>query len=536
MKAVGNDSTETKIIDSLGYKTTFKDFSSLNIETDSLKTRLQNLGYLATNLTNLSRVNDSLYKVTYNLNKRYNLVRVSYDIDIDKKLLEALAKNVEDDYFEVDINNLERVLTILNKQISEEGDPFSTLRLTNIIHDNGNLTADLQITKKDISRSIDSIIIKGYEKFPKSFIKRYLKIRTNQPFNLYSIKEKTAALDNLRFSRQIREPEVLFTKDSTIIYIYVEKVKSNSFDGFLGFGTNEDTNKLEFDGYLNLILNNNLNFGESFRLLYKSDENDQRTFDVKANLPYLFGSPLDVELGLNIFRKDSTFSNVSQTANIAYNIDPRNRLGLGIFATTSSNLLDNGTSTLDDYTSNFYLANYTHTRLQNYDALFPVNFLFDISAGFGKRTFESVDEAQTRFTLNTYKIFNLNQRNSIYARINGAYLDSENYLENELFRFGGINSIRGFEENSLTANLFAVLNTEYRYRLNSSIYVHSVIDASYSENNIANTKSKLFGFGFGFGLLSKAGLFKFNYTSAKTENQKFRLSDSKVHISLTAQF
>lgn len=66
--------------------------------------------------------------------------------------------------------------------------------------------------------------------------------------------------------------------------------------------------------------------------------------------------------------------------------------------------------------------------------------------------------------------------------------------------------------------------------------MHSVIDASYSENDLTDTKSKLFGFGFGFGLLTNAGLFRFNYASAKTENQRFSLQDSKIHISLTATF
>src|SRR5690606_12279770 len=99
-----------------------------------------------------------------------------------------------------------------------------------------------------------------------------------------------------------------------------------------------------------------------------------------------------------------------------------------------------------------------------------------------------------------------------------------------------INSIRGFEENSLLANLFSVINTEYRYRVSNSLYVHSVIDAAYLENKIFETQEKLFGFGFGFGLLTNAGLFKFNYTTGKTENQSFKLSDSKIHISLTALF
>ncbi len=88
----------------------------------------------------------------------------------------------------------------------------------------------------------------------------------------------------------------------------------------------------------------------------------------------------------------------------------------------------------------------------------------------------------------------------------------------------------------MVGNLYGVINTEYRYRLSNSIYVHSVLDAAYTENQLLDSKSKLFGFGFGFGLLTNAGLFRFNYSSGKTEGQQFRLSDSKIHLSLTATF
>ena len=81
-----------------------------------------------------------------------------------------------------------------------------------------------------------------------------------------------------------------------------------------------------------------------------------------------------------------------------------------------------------------------------------------------------------------------------------------------------------------------MLNTEYRYQLNDSIYVHSVIDAAYFENRLTNQKEKLFGFGFGFGLITKAGLFKLNYTTGKTEGTNFKLSDSKIHLSLSTTF
>lgn len=536
LKAEGNTEIETKIIDSLNYQKQFDDYSSLALEADSIKDQLMEFGYLESAFIGLKKQNDTLYVASYSLNHQYKTIRIYFDDSVDRNLLKLVSTNIKDTYFELDIKNLEETLKLLNTEISSQGDPFSTLQLSQIKKaDINTLYANLIITEQT-QRTIDTIIIKGYDKFPKSFVKHYLKIKRKQPFNLKTIQEKTSELENLQFANQIKEPEVLFTKDSTLLYIYTEKQKSNAFDGFLGFGTNTETNKIQFNGYLNLNLVNNLNYGESFKLLYKSDENEQKTFDVKANLPYLFGSPIGVALGLNIFKRDSTFVTVTQNARLNYQINPKNSVSVGINSTTSTNLLDTSTLFINNFKSTLYTLNYLHVKPQHYDRLFPINFLFDITTGIGSRSFEDTKEPQSKFELKTFKIFNLNQKNSIYINIDGSTLNSNTYLENELLRFGGINSIRGFEENSLTANLFTVLNTEYRYRVSNSLYLHSVIDAAYFENKISSLKSKLFGFGFGFGLLTKAGLFKFNYTSGKSENQPFKLSDSKIHISLTATF
>ncbi len=536
LKVIGNSEAETRTIDSLGYKSVFENYLRLNSEVDSLHQRLISIGYIDTKHISTTKTKDSIFEAHFQLNLLYKTISIKHNGLIDEDILMLLDIPSEDNTISIPLHKLEQTLESINSEIANRGTPFSSLQLMDIHKDkSNNLYARLEVNNPK-SRTIDNIIIKGYEKFPKSFLKHYLKIKTKREFNLAKIKEKTSELNNLRFASQIKDPEVLFTKDSTILYMYIEKTKSNTFDGFLGFGTNEDTNKIEFDGYLNLALHNNLNYGETLKLLYKSDENDQQTFDGNVMMPYLFNSPLGVELNLNIFRKDSSFVTARQSAKLNYQMNADHSIGIGLSSVNSSDLLDTPISSVNDFNSSYYFTNYTYTKRQNYDFLFPINFLFDITAGFGNRTFEETDENQTKFALNTFKIFNLNDRNSIYVRGNGQLIDSDSYLENELPRFGGINSIRGFEENSLFANLFGVLNTEYRYRLNRDFYVHSVIDAAYFENNIADQKGKLFGFGFGFGFLSKAGLFRFNYTSGKTENQRFKLSDSKVHLSLTAIF
>ena len=412
------------------------------------------------------------------------------------------------------------------------------MKLSNIrIKENNNLVANLIIESQNKERFISSIEIKGYEKFPRSYLKHYLKIRPKQRFNLKTINRKTEQLNDLRFANQIKAPEVLFSKDSTTLYLYLEKAKSNTFDGFLGFGTNEDTGNLEFDGYLNLNLTNNLNFGESFRLLHKSDENDQKTFKIDISLPYLFKSPIGVDLQLQIFKRDSSFTTVNQFAKFHYQINSKHKIYTGLIYSESNNLLNENTvSNILDYKTSYYSLVYEFLSPQNFNLLFPIKTKFYLETNFGKRKLTNEIQNQSQFTIDAFKIFNLNAKNTIYTRLNGATLVSNTYLENELFRFGGINSIRGFEENSLLASLYSVLNTEYRYQLSIGIYINSIIDVSYFENKILDTKEKLYGYGFGFGILTKAGLLRFNYANGKLQNQKFKLSNSKVHISLTTNF
>lgn len=532
----GSSKTVTKEIDSIGYKKQFENYLNLEKEVYTLKEKLIYKGFIDTKIKSLKKENDTLYKATLYTGTKINRIRIFFNSDFDKTLLDYSKAKVESNYFEVPIENLENTLKQLNKLLAEQGDPFSTLQLQNIRKSELDLIyADL-FTKTNQKRRIDKIIVKGYEKFPKSYIKRFLKLKTGQSFNLEEIKKKTSELQNLRFAKELKAPEVLFTSDSTTLYLYSEKTQSNNFDGYLGFGTNENTNNLEFDGYVDLQLVNNLNFGESLRLFYKSDEIDQQTFDVNIDAPYLFGSPIGLELNLNIFRKDSTFSTTRQQARLNYQINPNHRLRAGVGNSVSSDLLNSNSTLIDDYNSNFYQLGYNYIKPQFYDPLFPINFWFDVNANLGNRTQNDNTTQQNAYSLETYKIFNLNNRNSVFLRLTGAILNSDNFLDNELYRFGGINSIRGFEENSLVANLYGVINTEYRYRLSNTIYIHSVIDAAYFENDLTDTKTKLFGFGFGLGLLTKAGLFRLNYSSGKTENIPFRLSDSKIHVSLTSTF
>ncbi len=537
----GQNIAETTTIDSLGYNKLHDNYNTIKIEIDSLTSRLSKIGFIENKLVSLNKIGDSLYKATFSLKKRYSHISIYYDSTrINKNLLKTIigTNNIGKDYFKVKLSDVAHTLNAINAKHAEQGLPFSKLNLSQLsINEHNTLSAKINIHTTNKKRVVDTIIIKGYEGFPKSFLKHYLKIKPKQVFNLNAIRAKTEALNNLKFAKSIKPAEVLFSNDSTSLYLYLEKTKSNRFDGFLGFGTNEETNKLEFDGYLNLNLTNNLNFGESFTLLYKSDENDQKTFDANLELPYVFKSPIGINMQLRIFKKDSSYSTVNQLAKLHYKINSKHKVYAGITATQSNNLLKENTSIfIQDYKTNYFSLGYEYVVLQPNNTLFPTKCYSTIEMNSGKRKEKNNSENQHLINVTAFNIFNLNANNSIYLKASGTLLDSNNYLENELLFLGGINSIRGFEENSIQASMYGILNTEYRYQISNSIYIHSITDFGYYQNKTTALKEKLYGFGFGFGILTNAGLLRFNYANGKNEATKFKLSNSKIHLSLSTSF
>ena len=533
----GESDSESRVIDSVGYKKTFSNFKSLQDEIMSLKEGLQKIGFIENDVLETKKENDSTYHSKIRLGKKYHTIYIYYENNIvPEDFLKLLPVDIEKEYFKTNIKNVATVLSKINSYLVNNGYPFSSVKLNylNNRHDSKNLEAKL-VTNTNTERTIDEVIVKGYENFPKSFLKHYLKIKPNTSLNINTLKEKAKILNSLPFTNLARDPEILFTKDSSTIYLYLEKRKSNTFDGFLGFGTNETTGKLEFDGYLDFALTNNLNYGESINLIYKSDENEQKTFNVNIKAPYIFKSPLGIQVNLEIFKKDSTFTTVSQSGHLFYPINDQQIISAGFTSIQSNNLL-NSISNIEDYNSIFYNFQYQIIKSQYTNLLFPSNFNFDVKIGLGNRKNNGNRVNQALYEVNAYKIFNLNIKNNIFLRVKSQGVQSKNYFTNELLRFGGINSIRGFEENTLLATLYGFINLEYRYNLSPSIYIHTITDAAYLNNSLDNLNEKLYGFGFGLGVLTKAGLLKLVFANGKTENQSLKFSNSKIHLSLNAKF
>lgn len=528
LKIIGQTEKETKLIDSLGYTLKHSNAKAILDENNAFTKKLTKIGFLENQLIENKKSNDSTFFFQYSLGSKTNFIHIYIGA------VNATLFDTKKDTLVLPFTESESFLNTTLKKLEITGFSMAKVSLTNIQKKKGLLVADLNITREK-QRQLNDIVINGYDKFPEGHKKNIKRLYRNKVFNQQNLEKLYNDFEKFRFVKQTKYPEILFTTDSTKVYVYLEKAKSNTFDGYIGF-TNDEEKKLIFSGYVDLVLNNALNSGEKLSLYWKSDGQDQKTFNLGVELPYIFKSPLGLKAQLNIFKQDSTFQNTQTNIDLGYYFNYNTRLYLGYQSTESSDIQNVNTTSLNDFENSFVTSNFEFLNFKNDDFLFPEKTNINLKVGVGKRNSNLETNSQFFGNFSVKHNFYLNNKNIISLKSQNYYLQSESYIINELFRFGGINSIRGFNENSLQANLFSSILTEYRYVLAPSIYVHSIIDYGYFQDKTSNIEDNLLGLGFGFGLLTKNGLFNIVYANGSTKEQTVKLSNSIVHISFKANF
>ena len=503
----------------------------IDVSIDSLKKQ----GYFKARVKEITKKDSFNYNSTIELNEQFNNI---YIYDVNKVIIyeDKIRKIDNKEYYTVEINELESFLKKTTKKLADRGYPFNKIKLINIKEiDNSSISANLNVDLGE-KRTLDKIKIKGYEKFPKSFTKQYLKLLTEETFDFEKIKEKSKKINNLGFVRQTKDPEVLFKKDSTITYLFIEKTENNSFDGFIGFATNEESNKLELNGYVNLKLSNTLNYGEEITLDYKSTDNEDKFFKTNIIAPFVLQSPLGLELSLNLTKKDTSYTKDEQSIGVNYLTKNKHGISLHLSYLNSVSNLTIVNQSIKDYNSKFQKIRYSYLEPNINNKLIPIKFLNTLEFSIGERRDNTNTRKQIKYKTKTYNNFNITNKSSIYLNFESYGLISTNFYQNEMLLFGGINSIRGFEENSIAANKLFMINSEYRFTIDNNIYINTILDSAYYENSLSDIKGYIYGLGLGLNINTNSGVFKINYANGVKKGEAVDLKLSKIHVSFSNTF
>jgi len=437
------------------------------------------------------------------------------------------------------------------------GYPFAAVKLDSIKVSNNSLSAVFDVQKNKFFK-IDSIKIIGTAKINKNFLNRYLGVKENMPYNENVLASLSQKIKQLPFVVETQAQRVQLTERNNKLLLFLDKKEASQFDGIIGLLPDVNSGKTIVTGDVKLKLVNGIfRNGETFDLEWRRLQTQTQDFNGRIIYPFLFGTPFGTDYAIKIYRKDSTFIDINNNIGLQYYFSGLNNLKV-FYKQRNSNLIS--TAGLDFATS---LPDYADVTTQAYglgifleklDYRFNPHkgFLINMSGQTGNRLIRKnpavnpfvyenaiLRSTQYQFEGNTALFIQLFRNNVLKIAVQAASVfGSSTIFTNELFRIGGLKTLRGFDEESIFASTYVIPTVEYRFLFarNSNILIFAE-GAWYENNSNRRYVSDIpVSVGAGVNFDTKAGILSINYGLGNQFGQGFDLRNGKIHFGLTALF
>ena len=504
----------------------YKSYKDLILAIEDTLVLIKKQGFYDAKVNSLIRKDSFNYEVILNKNQMVEYIEISNKSEFDENIVKILNKYTEDGKL-IRFKQIESVTKEITEILSEGGYPFGKVGFINYKLVNPTtikLEMEIQYGSK---RNIDKVIVKGYENFPKNFIKNIFKPGKSNSLDVDKALSLANKIDKTGFARNIKDPEILFTKDSSSLYLYIDKIRRNTFDGFLSFDTDENSGRINIEGYAKINLINTFNGGEKINFDFRSQKNQDRSLNSDVYIPYVFGSPLNLKYGLNLIQKDSSYTsneNLIDIDMIFGNI--RSGLGLQTNKSTSEEAIEN----VENFKSKLINVFSEYIILDNSDQLIPELFKISLRYGSGLKEQSGEKTNFSKYSVELHRKFNLSSKFKLQSSITRRKINSKNLVNNELLRFGGYNSIRGYDENSIFTDGYTLLKTSLNYYLNDTIYIYTIFDLANYSNEILDLDEDIYSGGLGFSSRTENGIISISYSKGNRWGNSFNLKNAKINV------
>ena len=214
LKISAVDTTQTPILNQIKFNTNHKLEATLYKEITSIQNTLKKEGYFITTIDTIL-VKDEKYEAVFNLGKKTNEIIIINKLKPEERTQLYGAPKISKsaiDSIHIKTNEFDEFTNQLLEQIDKRGKSFSEITYVNPILKNDTLIIELTFSDSK-NRTIDKVTVKGYEEFPKKFIRQLFKIEAETVFSKRKMKEISTLTKSLDFIKEKRAPEVLFKKD-----------------------------------------------------------------------------------------------------------------------------------------------------------------------------------------------------------------------------------------------------------------------------------------------------------------------------------
>jgi len=533
---VTNDTIQNRIVSEIYYTKKHLQKKDVLDEINRILEQVKKRGFFTARIDSISKA-DKTFSAHIDLGKKTNEIIIINKLNPEERTKLYGAPKISEsaiDSIKIKTNEFDEFTNQLLEKIDRKGKSFSEISYINPIIKNDTLIIELTISDSS-NRTIDKVIVRGYNAFPEKFISNYFLINTKTVFSKQKLKTISTLTNRLDFIKENKAPEVLFKKDSTHLYLFFDKLGTSSFDGIVNFSSKENGKGLLLNGNLDLKLNNAFNSGEKFEIIWNKVSDEKTDFKINSYVPYLFNSKFSTTLEFNLYRQDSTFINTNFKFNTDYSINQRSHASVLYRSENSNYLLNTLNNEITSYSNYFIGLGYQMKKLSTsklYD--FNKGIKLNLIVGKRKTSLESINQLKLHFSVFTN--LQINDKGYLAIKNESGLLTSKNYLLNELFRIGGANSIRGYNEQSIFTNGYSYSNIEFRYLLDRSSYLYSITDFGAYKESTTNKIKKLLGIGAGYQFKINNNFVKLGYVISTNSRTNTKLNNSRLVIKWTSFF
>ncbi|MFY0599182.1 MAG: hypothetical protein JXR03_05890 [Cyclobacteriaceae bacterium] len=444
------------------------------------------------------------------------------------------------------------VFKTLNDQIaywSNKGYPFASLKILDIRKEKEGFSADLRLEKGPMI-TYDTVFLINRVSTSKSYIEKSLDIERGELFNENSYRAIEKTINRLPYLSIAKPPDVAFEKETATIYLDLKERNSNSFEGVVGLLPGQSSGDLLITGYIDLQLNNLFKSGKAFSLKWNRFAVQSQSLDLDYSHPFFLDTRILFDFDFSLFKQDTTFLNQQVDFAMGSYIGSSGIFKVG-YSRSNANLISTDQDFIElnnviDYKRDTYNLSF---GFNNYD--YPFGFSqgwkMTSTAMIGQKKIEKnpnidpqyYDSIIAKSNLLILKLKSKYQKKlykqlTLYQQIESSLIFNNQLLNNELSRLGGLQSVRGFNENFFFASQYLMSRLEIRQYLERESYFMLFYDQLFFNNT--SQRDYPFGLGLGLALSTNNSLFNFAMAVGKSKETAFNFSNAKIHFGYTSRF
>lgn len=434
------------------------------------------------------------------------------------------------------------------QKAANHGYPFLSAHLDSIRFIDNAIDAWLKLDPGPLM-VFDTLEVHGYTKIKRSYLARHSKLTPGTQYREQWIDELPMRIGQLPFITLKEKPEVYVYDNLARVELYLEERKINRADGLIGFLPGQGPGgSLLITGLADLSLHNLFQSGKQLDFRWERTEVASQILHILYNHPFLLGSNIDISGAFNLLKQDSTFVNTDANLSLGFQSGLRHRWMLSLQVNDSRTLTAERVvrNTLNEQAANFniryYGIGYTYNGLN--DIFQPEKgirtsfqmLIGDKSYRFGSDSLQSKAlQLQSKGSFAGY--IPLGKYTQLASESSMGWLMGNRIFINDLFRLGGYNTLRGFNENFFFTGVYMINRAEFRYTGNAGTQIFLLYDQGIMLSGLSrSTLDYPIGLGAGLRLPVKAGLFTLAYAFGSSNEQKLGMDSGRLHFGFTGIF